>query len=115
MTDFSKNISVSHDSTLDEIAARGIVHFEGSFDANTEPLEILERKNISNSNNIIQSSSPTLANDDNDDLVAKIDMPFGWKNDWEILLLVDVREKENLTIQSHLLDLGIPCETAQLG
>lgn len=42
-------------------------------------------------------------------------LPFGWWNDWEVVLLVDIREKENATIQSHLIDHGVLCETAQLG
>jgi ERCC4-type nuclease len=43
-----------------------------------------------------------------------VDMPDGWERDWEVVLLVDIREKENVVIQTHLLGRGIPCETTQL-
>lgn len=42
-------------------------------------------------------------------------LPVGWEKHWEVVLLVDIREKENATILSNLMDCGVLCETAQLG
>ena len=68
--------------------------------------------------NEVRSSKDTatleLAKDSSSDTQRK-KLSHGWANDWEVVLLVDVREKENATIQSHLIDRGILCETAQLG